>query len=82
MYCPKCGGNARVMDSIPYSNTEIYRRRKCLECRYIFKSVEIIEDDIPMDKREEFNRRYTEATYSKSPLYKAEFERRTKNENH
>ena len=76
MYCPKCGGNARVVDSIPYKDTEIYRRRKCLECKHVFKSVEIIEDDISANKREEFNRRYAEATYNKSPLYKAELERR------
>ena len=82
MYCPKCGSNARVMDTIPYSDTEIYRRRKCLECKHIFKSVEIIDEDVPSDKEIEFNRRYEKAYMSKSKLFKAEFERRTNTENH
>lgn len=40
MRCPKCDGKLRTMDTIPYSDNSIYRRKKCLECGRLLYTME------------------------------------------
>lgn len=58
--CPKCGENTDCLDSRDYG----YKMRKkcCRGCGYIFKTVEVIEDDIKrIDKEiDEEKTRYNE----------------------
>ncbi len=53
MNCPICGGKTRVIDSIPNEDS-VQRRRKCVECKHRFATVEIdadyYETSKPLDK--------------------------------
>lgn len=40
MDCPNCGAPTKVVDSRPSAKT-VVRRRKCLECKYRFSTIEI-----------------------------------------
>lgn len=43
MNCPKCGSeNIRVVDTINGLQNDIYRRRKCSDCKSTFRTVEIV----------------------------------------
>ena len=54
MNCPKCGAVARVYDSRPFDD-HTWRRRKCVECKHKFTTVEIDGDYYaemkPIDKK-------------------------------
>lgn len=45
MTCPKCGGSVKVLETthIPDDN-EIYRKRQCCECNFIFYTTEFVVD--------------------------------------
>lgn len=43
MTCPNCGGKTTVCGSRP-SEDSIDRKRKCLECGYVFATIEIDAD--------------------------------------
>ena len=51
MTCPECGSNnVYVNDTLPGEDNHIYRRRKCRNCGYGFRSMEtIIEKNGPHD---------------------------------
>mgnify|MGYP006383826749 CR=1 FL=1 len=40
MRCPACKGKLKTVDTIPYSDNSIYRRKRCLECGYLFYTIE------------------------------------------
>lgn len=62
MKCPKCGSvNITVSDTMHGSSSDIFRRRRCLDCRYKFRTVEIVAEDT-----EEFRKEYREAVLNKS----------------
>lgn len=44
MRCPECGGKVTVSDTLHGLDNDTYRRRKCLECGYIFHTIETIEE--------------------------------------
>lgn len=61
MLCPKCKSpNVKVVDVLHRGDTEIYRRKKCLECQCSFRSAEIRDDGSV-----EFKRKYSEAFRAK-----------------
>ena len=39
MECPECGEKTKVVETRPYAGA-VYRRRKCLECNFIFYTEE------------------------------------------
>ena len=45
MTCPVCGGKSKVCDSISDCET-VYRKRKCLDCNYIWFTDECESDGI------------------------------------
>lgn len=46
MVCPKCGApKLTVIDSLPGHDSFIFRRRKCLECDYRFRTAEVVFTD-------------------------------------
>lgn len=40
MVCPNCGGKTKVKESRADSDV-IYRRRRCIDCNYIFYTEEV-----------------------------------------
>lgn len=40
MLCPKCNGKVLVTDTRGTPNNDIYRERKCVNCGYIFYTIE------------------------------------------
>lgn len=39
--CPRCGGDAKVVDTVNnFFDDEVYRRRKCTDCGHIVYTVE------------------------------------------
>lgn len=40
MMCPKCDGKVQVIDSVNTKYNEVYRRRKCTACGYMFYTSE------------------------------------------
>ena len=40
MTCPVCGGKTKVVDVVTIVDCN-YRRRKCVNCKYICKTIEI-----------------------------------------
>lgn len=47
MTCPECDGKVRVADTVQTPGNEVYRRRECLACGYIFVTV---ESEVERDK--------------------------------
>ena len=46
MQCPKCGGNSAVGVNRPDTDrNEIFRARKCKDCRHKFHTVEFIVEE-------------------------------------
>ncbi len=43
MTCPVCGGGIKIHHTHDYDD-HIERRRKCVECGYLFKTIEIDSD--------------------------------------
>lgn len=44
MNCPKCNSlNIKVMETINGLNNEIHRRKKCIDCSLVFRSIEVID---------------------------------------
>ena len=43
MTCPNCGEDTRVVDSRP-NDDDVIRWRKCVACKYRFKTVEVDAD--------------------------------------
>lgn len=42
MACPKCGGDAKVIDTVSnFEDEEFYRKRKCTDCGHIIYTIEI-----------------------------------------
>ena len=73
MRCPYCGDDAnRVVDSrLGRDETEIRRRRECLECARRFTTRERVEDVLPRlvkrdERREDFDRRKLLASIEKA----------------
>ena len=73
MRCPFCGDDAnRVVDSrLGRDETEIRRRRECLECGRRFTTRERVEDVLPRlvkrdERREDFDRRKLLASIEKA----------------
>jgi len=71
--CPYCGDDAnRVIDSrLGRDDTEIRRRRECLECARRFTTRERVEDVLPKpvkrdERREDFDRRKLLASIEKA----------------
>lgn len=62
MKCPNCGGKNYVCDTVHnYKTNEIYRRRKCTECKKVFYTVEF-EIELTKDVREslsEYRKKYS-----------------------
>ena len=44
MFCPKCNAKTKVIDS-RICEEEVFRRRKCNECGYIFYTEEFESDE-------------------------------------
>lgn len=45
MLCPNCGSSqTRVYDTMPCSDGNVYRRRKCSNCNRGFRTIEIVGD--------------------------------------
>ena len=57
MNCPNCGGKVAVIDTTSTPDGEIYRKRKCRECNYVFYTVEI-EVEFDEAVRDAWNRFY------------------------
>lgn len=48
MTCPNCGGErVSVTDTIPGFRTEVFRRRRCTDCGFVFRTVETQMSDTP-----------------------------------
>jgi hypothetical protein len=46
MHCPNCNSTRiRVVDTLPGVANNVFRRRKCVDCGAVFKSVEIMLDN-------------------------------------
>lgn len=45
MKCPKCGGEIKLLESINTPSNEIYRKRKCKDCKKIFYTIEFEVED-------------------------------------
>ena len=45
MKCPKCGGEVKLLESINTPSNEIYRKRKCKDCKKIFYTIEFEVED-------------------------------------
>lgn len=67
MVCPKCGGSKHtVYDTLPAANEFIFRKRKCLDCGYRFKTAEVeMTDD-----NSTFKYAFNEAYYARYPQLK------------
>ena len=39
MKCSTCGGNTYITDTIVTPNNEIYRQKKCKDCKKIFYTI-------------------------------------------
>lgn len=59
MRCPKCNGNdVCVTDSMTSDDNKVRRRRKCSNCGFIFRTIEVIVDETKGTKHtNEFERR-------------------------
>ena len=61
MRCPVCNGDVKVIDSASNANL-VVRRRKCLNCDYLFFTSETIIDSVLgaplLDKFKNSNRLY------------------------
>ena len=44
LLCPKCNGATTVTNSRPKKNGTTKRDRKCLNCNYRFRTVEIVRE--------------------------------------
>ena len=64
MNCPKCGSKqTRVLETAHGSESKIYRRRNCLDCDTMFKTMEhVLPDD------EQSQNDYREAIINRSAL--------------
>lgn len=40
MVCPECGGKVHAPDIVHTPDNETYRKRKCVDCGFIFYTVE------------------------------------------
>lgn len=57
MNCPKCEGKVTVKDTVHTEHNEIYRRRQCLACKYVFfTSEQIVSPDD--EYRKEYYKNY------------------------
>lgn len=57
MKCPDCNGKVRTIDSVNTRYNEVYRKRKCTECGYIFYTCECtVKSDVEF--KEEWNLSY------------------------
>lgn len=53
MVCPKCNGKVTVIDTVQDTdNNEIYRKRKCCNCEYIFYTTEFEVRKTPQFKED------------------------------
>lgn len=44
MVCPNCqSANIKVVDTIHGVKNEIHRRRRCIDCNFVFRSIEVID---------------------------------------
>lgn len=67
MICPKCkSSNIGVTDTMPLGDAEIFRRRKCRDCGYGFRTMEMLDDGSV-----DFKRKYNEAVLTKSDLFRS-----------
>ena len=60
MRCPTCKGKLRTVDTIPYSDNSIYRRKRCLECGYLFYTIEF-----EVERNDKCRKEINEATREK-----------------
>ena len=56
MKCEKCSGKLRVIDSVNSPDNVIYRKRKCVNCGFIFYTIEF--DVEYSDIKKEWNKYY------------------------
>lgn len=58
MKCSTCGGNTYITDTIVTPNNEIYRQKKCKDCKKIFYTIEfeVEENKKFMDEWEVYKR--------------------------
>lgn len=65
MSCPKCGGDAKVIDTVNnFEDDEVYRKRKCDDCGHIIYSVEI---EVQMSKQflDRWNEHHRQTSHKK-----------------
>ena len=43
MVCPKCSGKVGVIDNVNVVN-DIYRKRRCVDCKHVFFTAEFVVD--------------------------------------
>lgn len=48
MNCPKCKGKTKVIDSRPYFENKIRRRRACIKCGQRFTTYEMLNPTLDM----------------------------------
>lgn len=66
MVCPNCKSKTtKVYDSCSTDDQVVCRRRKCAKCRYIFRTMEILDDN-----SEEFNARFNQSYRVKHAPYR------------
>jgi transcriptional regulator NrdR family protein len=67
MTCPNCGSdNTCVRETMHGTGGKVYRRRRCNDCRSLFRTVEDLLDDT-----EQSNKDYFEAVKNKSALLRS-----------
>ena len=77
MVCPNCSSDSiYVMDTMTGSDGKIYRRRKCLDCKGNFRTVETI-----LKNNAESIKAYADAVESKSPFLKTANDKRRAQQN-
>ena len=66
MKCPKCNAeNVYVTNTMTSADNEVLRRRKCSDCDFVFKTVEVVAEET-----EEFKKKYLAAVEASHPFIK------------
>lgn len=77
MQCPKCGSKkVFVMNTMPFDNSKLYRKRGCKDCGARFSTVETLDDGSSAFKYE-----YAEALKRRSVPYGERKARREQKKN-
>lgn len=52
MKCPKCGGDVRIVDIVRAADNELWRKKKCEDCKRIFYTIEFEVEENQQFKEE------------------------------